>query len=328
MAVSKGYTVQRIYEVYHFTQRTRYNREENKGGLFAQYINCWLRIKQQASGWPPWCKTASDREKYISDYYKHEGIKLDKKAIPENGKNAGLRYLAKLFLNSFWGKFGQRLSLSQSTFFNGNETKGFIELLGDRRKSLKDFRIAAGNVLLVQWEYVDKFIPENYNTNIFVACLTTCLARLKLYKALAFVGKLALYADTDSIIYIKKEGGPQIPIGDMLGDFTDELDGQEIEEFVSGGCKQYAYRTKDKKEECKVRGFTLNFANSKVINFGSLKNLVFGEVQSVCTTNSAKIMRHKGSCRVYNKPQVKTYTVVNDKRVIDKTTMTTLPYGH
>ena len=63
----------------------------------------------------------------------------------------------------------------------------------------------------------------------------------------------------------------QHPINKQVHRFTDEIQGQRIEEFVSGGCKQYAYRLTDGSEECKVRGFSLNFINSQVINFESVK---------------------------------------------------------
>ena len=65
--------------------------------------------------------------------------------------------------------------------------------------------------------------------------------------------KQVLYYDTDSVIYRWKEGQPQIDIGDYLGDMTDELDGDVIVEFVSGGPKNYAYQTERGKTECKVR---------------------------------------------------------------------------
>jgi hypothetical protein len=60
-----------------------------------------LKLKQEKSGWPSWVKTESDCEQYIRNYEDHMGIKLDAKEIETN---AGLRAIAKLFLNSFWGK--------------------------------------------------------------------------------------------------------------------------------------------------------------------------------------------------------------------------------
>ena len=67
----------------------------------------------------------------------------------------------------------------------------------------------------------------------------------------------ALYYDTDSIISVSRPGQYDPPLGDYLGDLTNELKaGEHIVEFVSGGPKNYAYRTNNGKEVCKVRGFS------------------------------------------------------------------------
>ena len=75
------------------------------GGLFASFIDTFLKMKQEASGWPEWCDTEEKKQEYITAYAKNEGINLVYKAIE---KNPGKRTLAKLLLNSFWEKFGQR----------------------------------------------------------------------------------------------------------------------------------------------------------------------------------------------------------------------------
>jgi hypothetical protein len=69
-----------------------------------------LKMKQEASGWPEWCQSENDNWRYIRDYHEKEGILLDYNNIK---KNPGLRTLAKLMLNSFWGKFGQRSNMPQ-----------------------------------------------------------------------------------------------------------------------------------------------------------------------------------------------------------------------
>ena len=51
---------------------------------------------------PPDCVTDEQKQRYIEEYYQHEGIRLDPKKIEYN---PGLRYLAKLVLNSLWGKY-------------------------------------------------------------------------------------------------------------------------------------------------------------------------------------------------------------------------------
>ena len=100
-AVEMGYEVKDIEVVWHWEERAEYDPETKTGGLFTDYINRFLQLKQEASGWPEWCKTDADRERYIRDYFANEGISLD----PENiRKNPGLRALAKLCLNSMWGE--------------------------------------------------------------------------------------------------------------------------------------------------------------------------------------------------------------------------------
>ena len=67
-AVEKGYTIVKIYEVYHWDKTEKYDSESGNGGLFSEYINTFLKLKQEASGWPAWCVTENDRQSYIVKY--------------------------------------------------------------------------------------------------------------------------------------------------------------------------------------------------------------------------------------------------------------------
>jgi hypothetical protein len=77
-----------------------------------------------------------------------------------------------------------------------------------------------------------------------------------------------------SVIYVQNlDEPPKVTIGDYLGDHTDELEkfgsGSFIDEFVSGGHKNYAFSiicpsTAKSTTTCKVKGITLNYANSKL----------------------------------------------------------------
>ena len=122
-AVRLGYRVLKIYEVYHWKETTQYKPETKEGGLFASYINTFLKFKQEASDPPDWVKTPDDIQEYIDWYFEKEGVSLDGEKIE---KNPGLRALAKLCLNSFWGKFGQRLNLKQSQFYHKTEADAFF----------------------------------------------------------------------------------------------------------------------------------------------------------------------------------------------------------
>jgi hypothetical protein len=93
-----------VHEVYEY-QVTKYDPQSGDGGLFVEYINTFLKLKAEASGYPNWVQCLEDEDQYISEFHKNEGIKLDKDSI---GLNPAKRGLAKLCLNSMWGKFTDR----------------------------------------------------------------------------------------------------------------------------------------------------------------------------------------------------------------------------
>ena len=130
-----------------------------------------------------------------------------KKGYPSTGrKSKRMRALAKLCLNSFWGKFGQRLNLKQSQFFHETEVDAFFRVLSDPTKDVQDFHIVANDTIQVEWTYKKDCQPEDNKTNIYLATFTTCLARLKLYSILEKIDRKVLYYDTDSVIYVSKTG--------------------------------------------------------------------------------------------------------------------------
>ena len=93
----------------------------------------------------------------------------------------------------------------------------------------------------VHYKSKDEFAEQNDKVNIVIAAFTTAYARLKLYDLLDLLQERVLYYDTDSVIYVHEPGKPDPPLGDYLGDLTDELDpGDYITTFVSGGPKNYA----------------------------------------------------------------------------------------
>ena len=57
---------------------------------------------------------------------------------------------------------------------------------------------------------------------------------------------------------------------------TNELDGDVITEFVSGGAKNYGYTTQQGKVVCKVRGFTLKCSRCSGPEFSDLERQYLG----------------------------------------------------
>ena len=95
-AVEMGYVVVDRYSAWHFPETTQYDPDAQEGGLWADYMNLWLREKQQADGYPSWCVTQADKDRYVSLYEEHEGVELDPAKIV---RNEGLRTLSKMMLN-------------------------------------------------------------------------------------------------------------------------------------------------------------------------------------------------------------------------------------
>ena len=51
--------------------RTRVPNDGVQGGLFAEYVDAWLKIKTEASGWPANCNTGFDGVFILKTLYKH-----------------------------------------------------------------------------------------------------------------------------------------------------------------------------------------------------------------------------------------------------------------
>jgi len=75
LAEEKGYRILEIYEVYEY-QVTQYNPETAEGGLFVDYINTFLKLKAEASGYPGWVRNPADEELYVVTFWKNERDKF------------------------------------------------------------------------------------------------------------------------------------------------------------------------------------------------------------------------------------------------------------
>ena len=336
-AESKGYTILKIHELYHWEKTSKYSKLTGDRGLFADYVDTFLKLKQESSDWPTWCTDEKLRDEYINKYLEKEGIKLEASKV---NHNPGLRSLAKLLLVNFWGKWGQRENQLQTLFIDN--LGSLCQLMVDSCKKIHDFQLINDKVMLIQYQYVKEFGFGRKKSNIFIAAFTTCFARLKLYSELYKLGDRVIYYDTDSIIYVTRDGEYDPELGDYLGEFTNELQCKDvgckdksctkrhyIVEFISAGPKNYSYQTEIGTTKCKVRGFTLNKCNSLKINFDFMRDMVTapeGADVSVTVTDPAKITRHKTKSILYNRSLSKSYRMVYDKRAI-LPDYDTRPYG-
>lgn len=263
--VSVGYTISKVYTVYHFQPRS---------DLFKSYIRTFLKIKVESSNPPP------DVEKCIRDHKDKYDIDLDPVKLSEP-ENAGRRALAKLALNNLWGKLAQR---DLDTVVMVDPT-GFHKTMARHKKG----EISVSQVCVdphleetFSISYAEKTRVNNITrckVNVAIAAHVTAYARMRLYDVLgdpALEGKV-LYCDTDCVWFACQRGYKHPEEGDYLGDYEDEAPkGVVFNEFVGLAPKLYAVRDttqldNPKATKLKCKGFKMTNKAKALITFDSLR---------------------------------------------------------
>ena len=144
-----------------------------------------------------------------------------------------------------------------------------------------------------------------------------------------------LYYDTDSVIYSCKPGEVKIPTGVFLGQMTDELDGDSISVFGSAGPKSYCYKTNGGKSECKNKGTKSSYEINQVLNCTSMMQHIQKELSDPLEQRRLMNINIKNHFVTDNTRKtvsltdlVKVFGVNWDKRVVEKGTGVTYPYGY
>lgn len=228
-------------------------------------------------------RTKNTFDKYVNFFFKV-------KEEAEQTGNEGLRSLAKLMLNSLWGKLGQK-SYAVTEWVHTVEREHFLQR-----------KFASGEYQMISCvPKTDSYIHYDYrkandlnnlqNTAVHIAAHVSTWGRVMLNrKVLKLHGQRALYCDTDSaIIYLRKEDTMPF-VGDNLGDLTNEVpkilkDGGKtftgeayIREAVFVAPKTYALHIQTTcgvnyyKVVCK--GFEPSYQNAKEFHFENFRKLV------------------------------------------------------
>ena len=308
LACEMGYRITAVNTVREFAQST---------ACFKPFVEAFLKVKQEASydGEPD----LASRQAYADDYHAKSGIQLD---VDRLERNEGRRAVAKLCLNSLWGKFGQKMEREHTlTVRTPAEMR---KLLDDPTKRVKRFQLFGDDVMEFHYENTAGTVQASKFSNLFVALFTTSHARCRLYNLMRGLDgrglHRVLYCDTDSLIYKVGPGENVLPTGKMLGELTDELDGNLITEFQSSGPKSYSYRTctpgGEFAGEClKIKGFSLKRLDvAKRLNYGSAKAVMRGaNPEGVATPSTQFVLQRDRTIKV--RKGAKVYAPVRPKRV-------------
>ncbi|XP_070158004.1 uncharacterized protein [Polyergus mexicanus] len=234
-ANGKGYLVTAVSEIWQY-KVSQFDHTTRQGGLFTEYINTFLQLKQEASGWPCECGENDDdaKERYLREYEKTEDIVLDKRNVT---RNPGLRSVAKLCLNSFWGKFGQRSNLPNTEVVRTPQR--FATLMMSAEHEITGILPVNDEVIYLSWRLRQDAVIPSPITNVVIVAYTT--------------------AQTP----VTRTYEPRT--GNFLGDMTDELEsygrGSYIETFVSGALNfirtLFVHRTDEHTNAANIRNLML-----------------------------------------------------------------------
>jgi hypothetical protein len=239
--------------------------------LFKDYIRKLVSEKIHSSKPPPEAKRPALIQKWRDEF--------DLDFRPENCEfNAGKRALAKLMLNSLWGKlsekykanFTENVDSAKFVALENKEMTGAIEIRGR-------YRIGPNN-----WVVSGEKLDDNFDTNgerfeddkdklehrkktcVSIGSFVTMYGRRILWEQMEKLGERVVYFDTDSVIYDYDESSDyNVVEGDVLGDWEAENDGMPIIEFVALAPKTYAYRYIDIKAAKHVDDPTLDIDSLK-----------------------------------------------------------------
>ncbi|KAL3114415.1 hypothetical protein niasHT_017279 [Heterodera trifolii] len=268
-ALQLGYVVTDLFEVWDYA--------EWDDTLFSSYVNSFVGLKVQASGWPEGCDTEEQRQAFVAEFLRTEGIHLDPTKV---AFNPGLRLIAKTLANSLWGKLAQRVGHTEIQYTR--TPAEFHKLIDDPTYDKLDFVHVSDHMDRVVVRKRPEFAKAPLTNCLPVAIFVTSYARLHLYgymeQVLALNNAELLYCDTDSIYYVNKIGAPCVPEGEALGQMKREHVDRRIVEFVAGGPKNYGIRHTardgtDERANLKIRSFRLSYATQQLINFDAMKEL-------------------------------------------------------
>jgi len=83
---------------------TKYDPQTREGGLFVDYINTFLKLKDETSGYPSWVLNPEDEERYVETFNAREGVLLDRDAIRRNDAKLGLAKFVCIPFGENWQK--------------------------------------------------------------------------------------------------------------------------------------------------------------------------------------------------------------------------------
>lgn len=292
LAMSQGYVVEEIYEIYHW-ESNQISDQHLRG-----YVGYFLRMKQEAEGWKKLGASNdnpdSEEQERLADQLYHQNGGLARIRPDKVKLDPVMRALAKLFLNSLWGKWAQKPAKECHTTVYG--TQQFFQLWNDWTVEKESclFRDISPGVFKVSYKKKDPFINPVPHGNIWLAAAVTAWARITLHKQMIRIGpERLIYCDTDSIIFLWPRNGEKLS-GIGLGHWTDEYPKNVILKVYALAPKLYALtlgntNTDETYESFRTKGVQMTLGNQSKMSFSNILPLIERTLLDKQTTHDIEV---------------------------------------
>lgn len=205
------------------------------------------------------------------------------------GKNPAKKRVAKIMMNSMWGKHAQRPILTESLILDHADDvtkvdQVFANFMNGNYKGIDCHSLSDSKVMYRYTASGPNVKTDFHKGYLPVAVFVTAYARLQLFDQMHQLGKRVLYHDTDSIVYMYDPREYNIPFGDILGEWSEEdisipTKHGGIKKFIALGPKTYAIKCFDGTELVKAKGISLSLATEQQVNFAVMDRIVTAFIQ-------------------------------------------------
>lgn len=203
------------------------------------------------------------------------------------------------------------------------------QLMNDPTKEIVDFHMINEDIIAVDLKCTENYLENPKFQCEILGVMTTSYARLKLYEAMEALNTRLLYTDTDSVIFKETPEDMELETGPYLGCLQDEVEqGKYITNFCASAPKSYCLRYSTGEDSVRTKGITLNYANSQIFTFQSVRKVILGELAQLKTVTQDEFRRIKHKGIVYKRRANKTFRMTFHKRVLVSGKPYSVPYGY
>lgn len=230
---------------------------------------------------------------------------------PDNFVNApSKRNVAKLIMNSFYGKWGQRSQWSETKSYKEEDEKECMKLFENTQLLIHYVEVIhqhaeLGPVVYVDYEQRLPAVKGCAQKNDHIAAHITAYGRMMINYLVQKMGQKSIYVDTDSLFHTATDTLPYTP-GFRIGDL--ELELPDASCWTGCGRKWYSYRLPNGDHVAKQKGIALkastvgHFTPEKMLDFMHATKAVHDELcQKGDTGEEAFTKMKKGKVEI---PQV------------------------